>query len=552
MKKHKFLSGLVVLSLGITGSIGGWAATEAAEVKHTYSASEAFQKNIQGAGQWYYEKLSGTAYLDLAYDQKTKRWAAPGGYPWISATALHPDQNFDAVRKWVSPGKGTISISGSVKKESAAGDGVIASIKKDGVKLWSATIKNTTAVTPQKVTKIPVKVGTEISFIVNKAGNMNHDHVLWEPKVVYQGTAATTNSTTGAAVKSKTGITAKSKSLPYVSVLDYGAKPNDSKDDYAAFVAAIDAAKASGKYVHVPAGNYRLSNILTIDGVKVQGAGKFLTTLTSTNPKRGSIDLKGNGVQLSNLKHAYQTTVPRGDGSNEKNNITVRGAKNFKIQNVYVSKSSTAGIMVTYGASNGIIRGNTVDSTGADGIHMTGASQNITVENNIVRKAGDDTIAVVSYTDSDVNPVNQITIRKNHVGYGSKARGIAVVGGNDVNISNNSIQDTSMAGVYVAVEASYNTRNVNRVNVTNNLINHTGTAKPQNHPNVLVYASQGTIDNVVFTGNTIKNGAHRGIGVWGNGTIKNITFNKNTLINRVGKSTTFVNGNIKLNQNVGF
>ncbi|WP_172256936.1 right-handed parallel beta-helix repeat-containing protein [Saccharibacillus deserti] len=547
MNKHKILSGLVAISLGLGASFAGTASAQTSQITRTYSASQGFDTVKQGVNQWYYEKLSGTAYLELLYDKNNKRWAAPQGYPWVSATALHPDQNFDAVRKWVSPGTGTISITGSVQKGSPEGDGVAASIKKDGETLWSSILTNTTAVKPTDVSKISVEPGTEISFVVNKRTGSNHDHTLWQPNIVYTGSSASASPGASAKVSA-----AAVKPSAVVSVVDYGAKANDSGDDYAAFVAAIDAGKSLNKPVYVPAGNYVLSEILTIDGVKVQGAGKFLTTLTSTDPKRGSIDLKGTGAELSNLKHAYQTTVPRGDGSNEKNSITVRGAKNFKIQNVYVSKSSTAGIMVTYGSTNGIVSGNTLDSTGADGIHMTGGSSYITVENNTVRKAGDDTIAVVSYIDSDVLPAHHITIRKNNVGYGSKARGIAVVGGTDVTISNNSIQDTNMAGVYIAVEASYNTRNVDRITVSNNVINHTGIAEPQNHPNVLVYASQGIVDNVVFNNNIIKNGAHRGIGVWGSGSIQKITFNKNTLINRVGEATTFTNGKIKLNQNVGF
>ena len=548
MNKRKFLSVLVALSLGIGGMAVGGTSADAAEVTKAYSASKGFNTTEQGTNQWYYEKLSGTAYLDLAYDSKSQRWTAPSGYPWVSATAMHPDNYFDAVRKWVSPGKGQISIAGVVQKGSAEGDGIVASIKKDGVKLWSSTLKNTTPVTPTGVSSIPVEAGTEVSFVVNKLGNANNDHTMWEPDIVFTGSVSTSTPVTQTIKSSGSG----SKQSAVVSVLDYGAVPNDNKDDYAAFVAAIDAAKSMGKPLYVPAGNYMLSDILTIDSVKVRGAGKFVTTLTSTNPKRGSIDLKGNGVELSSLKHVYQTTVPRGDGANEKNSITVRGAKNFKVSDLYISKSSTAGIMVTYGATNGIVSGNTLDSTGADGIHMTGGSSFITVENNVVRKAGDDTIAVVSYIDSDALPAHHITIRKNNVGYNSRARGIAVVGGTDVTIANNSVQDTSMAGVYVAVEASYNTRNVDRVTVSNNVINHTGTAEPQNHPNVLVYASQGIVDNVVFDNNMIKNGAHRGIGVWGEGTIKNITFKKNTLINRVGAATTFTKGNIKLSQNVGF
>ncbi|GGO06435.1 right-handed parallel beta-helix repeat-containing protein [Saccharibacillus kuerlensis] len=551
MKKYKVLAVLLTLSLGVGENLlGGSKAAQAGEMTQTYSASKGFSTTKQGENQWYYEKLSGTAYLDLVYEAKSKRWTAPNGYPWVSASALHPGQNFDAVRKWISPGKGVISISGVVRKGSAEGDGVVASIRKDGVKLWSSTMTTTTAVTPSGVSKIAVEPGTEITFVVNKSGNSNHDHTMWEPDIAYVGTLAKTSVSVGST--SKAAAAAKSQNPSVISVLDYGALPNDTKDDYPAFVAAVDAAKSTGKPVYVPAGNYRISDILTIDGVKLQGAGKFLTTLTSTNPKRGSIDLKGNGVELSGIKHVYQTTVPRGNGANEKNSITVRGAKNFKINDVYISKSSTAGIMVTYGSTKGTISDNVLDSTGADGIHVTGGSSYITIENNTVRKAGDDTIAVVSYIDNDAQAANHIVIRKNNVGYGSKARGIAIVGGNDITISDNSVQETNMAGIYIAVEASYNTQNVDRVTVSNNMINYTGIAKPQNHPNVLVYASQGIVDNVVFSNNTIKNGAHRGIGVWGKGTIRTITFTKNTLINRIGAPTTFKNGKIKLNQNVGF
>ncbi|WP_237401588.1 MULTISPECIES: right-handed parallel beta-helix repeat-containing protein [Saccharibacillus] len=336
-----------------------------------------------------------------------------------------------------------------------------------------------------------------------------------------------------------------------LSVTDFGAVANDGKDDYNAFAAAAKAAKDQKKTLYVPAGEFTLSRILTLDSIRVEGAGKEATVLVSTNPDGGSIDLKGDGVQLRSLKHAYQTTIGRGNGAHDKNSITVRGASNFVIDNVYVSKSSTAGIMMAYGSNNGIVSNNTVENTGADGIHMTTESHHITVENNTVMGVGDDGIAMVSYGTSPV-PVNNIVVRGNTIGNFSKARGISVVGGVDVLIENNKIADTMMAGLYISVEGSYNTLNVNNVKVVNNTIRHTGIQEPQNHPNVLVYASQGTIDNVEFYGNTITDGAHRGIGVWGGGTIKKVKFERNTLINKNGAATTFEKGNITLVNNIGF
>ncbi|OWR26697.1 hypothetical protein CDO73_25260 [Saccharibacillus sp. O23] len=332
---------------------------------------------------------------------------------------------------------------------------------------------------------------------------------------------------------------------------DFGAVANDGKDDYEAFAKAVKAAKAQNKVLYIPAGEFTLSRLLTIDSIRVEGAGMNATVLMSTNPDWGSIDLIGSGVQLRNLKHEYQTTIGRGNGAHDKNSITVRSASNFVIDNVYVSKSSTAGIMMAYGSNNGVVSNSIVEKTGADGIHMTTESHHITVENNTVMGVGDDGIAVVSYGTSPA-PVNNITIRGNTVGNFSKARGISVVGGIDVLIENNKVSDTMMAGIYISVEGSYNTLNVDRVKVVNNTVNHTGIQEPQNHPNVLVYGGTGTIDNVEFIGNTITDGAHRGIGVWGGGTIKKVKFEKNTLVNTRGAATTFENGKITLIDNIGF
>ncbi|WP_018977778.1 right-handed parallel beta-helix repeat-containing protein, partial [Saccharibacillus kuerlensis] len=336
-----------------------------------------------------------------------------------------------------------------------------------------------------------------------------------------------------------------------LSVMDFGAIANDDNDDYEAFAAAAEEARSKNEALHIPEGEFKLGKILKVDGIRMEGVGKDKTLLVSTDPENGSIDLLGDGVQIRNFKHAYQTTVPRGNGSHDKNSITVRSATNFVIDNIHVDRSSTAGIMIAYGSSDGTISNNTVENTGADGIHMTTESHDIKVVNNRVSNVGDDGIAVVSYGSSKV-PVRDILIKDNWVGNFSKARGISVVGGEDVRIEGNEISDTMMAGVYIAAEGSYNTLDVHRVQVNNNTIDSTGIKKPENHPNVLVYASHGVVDDVKFYGNLIQNGAHRGIGVWGQGEIGDVVFERNTLINVNGSATTFENGNIKLIDNIGF
>ncbi|MDI4648617.1 right-handed parallel beta-helix repeat-containing protein [Cohnella hashimotonis] len=569
MKKIGLTAMALALGLGLSNSIVSVKDAQAVSVSSLYAAPQDFSVT-QGRNQWFYQKSAGSVYSNLAYNADDTRWqaAADSGYPWVSKDAMHPSKDFDAVRKWVSPGKGTVTIGGTVKKGDDKGDGILATIKKDKTTLWSAVVSTTDGNSPE-VKPVAVEKGTAIYFEVNSRASMNNDHTLWDPEITFTAVnasstvkaAATSNAVKPAATqvakpaassvaKPTVAVAANANSYA-LSVTSCGAVANDGKDDYGAFAACLDKAKAQGKYVSVPAGEYQLSKILTLNGVKLIGAGMTKTTLISTDPQNGSIDLKGNNAKLSGVKHVYQTTVARGDGSNEKNSITVRGATNFTIDGVYVYKSSTAGILVQGAAKGGTITNNTVDSTGADGIHITDGSSDILIEKNTVKATGDDTIAVVSYAQ-DGPAVHDVTIRGNDVGYLSKARGIAVVGGTDVLIEDNSVKDTHMAGIYIAVEANYNTVNVDRITVKNNTIDHAGIHEPENHPNVLIYASQGVIDNVTFAGNTIKNAAHRGIGVWGDGQIKDIYFTKNTLINAVGANTTFKAGTIHLSNNTGF
>ncbi|MFS0724100.1 right-handed parallel beta-helix repeat-containing protein [Paenibacillus sp. 1P07SE] len=336
-----------------------------------------------------------------------------------------------------------------------------------------------------------------------------------------------------------------------LSLLDCGAVPDDGEDDFEAIKQCIAEARASGGQVFIPEGQFHASDIIEMDGVSLIGAGPEVSEIVSTNPARGSIDLSGEDVALRDFKHTYESTVPRGNGANDKNSITVRGANGFTISGIHIDKSSTAGILIRDQATDGIIRDNLIENTGADGIHVTSGSNNMLIEGNVVRQAGDDTIAVVSYA-RDGGIAHRITIRDNDVGYQSRARGISVVGGEDIEIEGNTIQLTDMAGIYISVEEQYDTNNTNRITVHNNIIDSTGLRENSDHPNILVYASQGTLDDVTFTNNTIKNATHSGIGVWGEGQIGDIYFRANKVIDSAGSPTAFKKGDIHLEENQGF
>lgn len=523
MKKRQI--GISILSVMLLGWNQIPAQVDAAST--SYQASSDFA-TTQGQHNWYYQQGSGNTYSNLTYNTGASRWNLNQSYPWVSANAQHPGNTADAVRTWISPGTGTITISGSITKGSADGDGIQATIKKDNTTLWTQKITTTADQNPTGVTQIPVVKGTQIHFVINKVQSISFDHTLWNPTITYT-----------------------TPDNPYLSIVDFGAIPNDGKDDYAAITKTITEAKKQGKEVYVPTGNFTLSQILKVDSVAIHGESQDSSILTSTDPNNGSIDLSGTSPALRQLTHTYQTTVERGNGANEKNSITVHGATNFTIDHVTVDKSSAAGMLIRGQANQGTITNNIVQDTGADGIHTTDGSYNITIANNKVNRTLDDMIAVVSYGDDKDSsgkllPTHDVKILNNQVNGSTEARGISVVGGHDVLIEGNSIQNTYMAGILVATEAGdYNTQDVNQVTVNNNTLNSTATNLGGGHPSLLVTTGPGKIDNVTFNDNTISEAGKYVFGTLGSGTMGTINFNRNNIIG-TGKSGLYIfkNGNV--------
>ncbi|MGZ4816068.1 MAG: glycosyl hydrolase family 28-related protein [Terriglobales bacterium] len=79
----------------------------------------------------------------------------------------------------------------------------------------------------------------------------------------------------------------------FYNVRDFGAKPDDTTDDWAAIQAAIDAASAgTGPYgtVYVPRGTYYVGKPLHITkGIKFYGAGRGATTITGYSADQGPV-----------------------------------------------------------------------------------------------------------------------------------------------------------------------------------------------------------------------------------------------------------------------
>ncbi|WP_191970860.1 M10 family metallopeptidase C-terminal domain-containing protein [Methylobacterium soli] len=285
-----------------------------------------------------------------------------------------------------------------------------------------------------------------------------------------------------------------------ISITTYGASAS-AKDNTAAIQSAINAAKAAGTTVDVPAGTFKHAGVLNLDGVQMTGHGDS-SVLAATNAATQAVMLTGTGAGLSNLK-----LVGAGGerlASYEAGGLSVLNATNFTVDHVTIDHASAAGMHIS-GSSNGKVTNNVLSYTGADSIHFSnyeGVNHDIEVAGNRIDHSGDDGVAVVSYAADGAASYN-INVHDNAVVDQIWGRGYSVVGGHDIVIEDNYYNNNQagFAGVYIAAEGEYGTLPVDNVKVEDNVIVSAG----GNHGSIHVYASSGPVTDITIDNNWIYN-----------------------------------------------
>lgn len=319
----------------------------------------------------------------------------------------------------------------------------------------------------------------------------------------------------GAAADECTLPPAPSMPANAVDVRNFGARPDDKRDDTKAIQAALDSL-APGQWLVFPPGTYRHNARLTMrrPGTVMWGEG---ATLHATNPRDQAVMLAADGVGIYNFTMTAVTDVrlsapwqariavfdrvervaPLRDVVIRGNHIVNAGAPGTATAN----GAASAGIFV-YRADGFLVAENEVRRTLSDGIHITAGSRNGRVLYNTVRETGDDMIAMVSYLSTgdwvnedparlaatfaaarDQQLVRNVLVAHNDVAGQYWGRGISVVGGADITIRANRIARTTVgAGVLVAREASYTTWGARNVRVEDNAISQVQTQAPAYTP----------------------------------------------------------------------
>ncbi|UWE08785.1 galactose-binding domain-containing protein [Actinacidiphila bryophytorum] len=263
-----------------------------------------------------------------------------------------------------------------------------------------------------------------------------------------------------------------------VSVVTEGADPGGSGDSTQAFRQAISDAKAQGKEVWIPQGDFKVTSQIPADGVTLRGAGNWYSVVHSSHfIDQGSA---GGNTKLYDFAVFGDVSV-RNDNSPD-NFVTGSLGPNSVVSGMWVQREKV-GLWLTGNNDNLVVQDSRIIGTTADGLNLDGSAHNVTVKNNFLRNQGDDSLAMWSLGSPDTG--NSFT--GNTIVQPNLANGIAIYGGSDNTASNNVIADTNALGSGIAISNQAFLQPFNplsgTVTVAGNTLIRTGALNPNwGHP----------------------------------------------------------------------
>ncbi len=329
-----------------------------------------------------------------------------------------------------------------------------------------------------------------------------------------------------------------------LSIASYGANGSSANNDTAAIEQCILDAKAQGKTVWFPAGTYLQNEYFVLDGIKVQGAGMWYTTLSDTVGNAATtwsansgFRFVGSGSGVSDLTFNSLETTYRSNFSPK--SFFGSGSNNWSVERVWVTHTGTG---LWLGGDNGVVRDCRIRFTYADGINVNDGNANFLsnalVENNHVRGTGDDGIAVLAHVVSP-GEVNRVTVRHNTVIAPWWASNMDMTGGTDILMHNNLLTDG--AGFVVNLPIGFAMEPLNNALFSHNKILRCGRQTGQTgglRGSIWIFPQSSGLQNFTIENNWLEDSLFHGIHVFGDKT-QEITF-KNNRINNSGNRAVLI------------
>jgi hypothetical protein len=222
------------------------------------------------------------------------------------------------------------------------------------------------------------------------------------------------------------------------SIVDFGADPTGVKDSSD----AIDTAIAQSKDAWIPAGTFKVTRHINLEGAKLRGAGMWHSTLTG--PGVGIYSGKGGNIHLAGF--AIIGEVAERDDKAQVNGVGGAPGNGSIVEGLFIQHTKVG--MWLDGPFDGLtVRGNRIFDTTADGLNLHQGISNAIVEHNVVRNTGDDGLAMWS----DQNPNHHNVFRNNTVQLPLLANGIGIYGGHDNQVLGNVVADVLIEGAGIQI-----------------------------------------------------------------------------------------------------
>ncbi len=155
--------------------------TPSCTLKPRYSALDDFSDS-QGRDCWSYLDSSGAP---MVFDNSQSRWRKePDQTVLLWDVGAHPGTTVDAVRRWMTPVDGTVTVAGAFNDaDPNGGDGVLVTIKKNGAAVFTQDVPNA-GQAPFNLT-LSLAKGDLLDFVVNRKANPTSDTTAFSAAISF-------------------------------------------------------------------------------------------------------------------------------------------------------------------------------------------------------------------------------------------------------------------------------------------------------------------------------------------------------------------------------
>jgi hypothetical protein len=237
-----------------------------------------------------------------------------------------------------------------------------------------------------------------------------------------------------------------------ISIVHYGAVPHDGLNDRAAFLAAVEAAKANDAPVWIPEGSFELMGPrIEIGGVRVAGAGIWHSRLTGEAAK-----FEGTGEPVHFADLAIFGNIDTRDNQSPDNAFNGNFGKGSTFTNLWIEHMKCA--FWTLNGTDGLILSDSrIRNMMADGLNFCDGTSRSLVQNTHIRNTGDDALATWSPTGdwSSQTACVENKFINNLIEQPWHANGIGIYGGTGHQAVGNTIRDTVHSGAGVLVSSGF-------------------------------------------------------------------------------------------------